>query len=142
DQQDADRHVVQDGMRRSVDEILTIVNSFDPHAGRQNPGRIDTLDFSLHPLDGRTALLTAAHQDDALNDIVVVVLAGNTEAGLMPDDDRPNIPDQDRVSAGLRQHGVVDVIARPYQPDTTHDRRLRAEIDDVSADIQVAAAQR
>ena len=133
---------MQDSVRRGVDEILTIINALNSYAGRQNPGDIDTLDFGLQPLDGRSALLAAAHQNDAFDDIVVVVLAGNAEARLMPDDNRRNVSNQNRIAFGLRQHGIVDVIARPYQPDTPHNCRLRAQIDDISADIQVASAQR
>ena len=43
------------------------------------------VDLGLDALDGRHALLAATHQHDALDDVVVVVLAGDAEARLMAD---------------------------------------------------------
>ena len=59
----------------------------------------------------------------------------------MTDDHGGDIADQNRIAAGLGQHRILDVVDRADQADPAHDCRLRTEIDDVSADIQVAAAQ-
>ena len=72
-------------LRGDVDEVLAIVDALDAHAGRQDVRTVDALDFALDALDGRHALLAAAHQHDALHDVVVGILAGDAEARLVPD---------------------------------------------------------
>ena len=49
DQHDADDHVVQDGARGDVDQVLAVVDALDAHAGRQDTGRVDPLDLLLRP---------------------------------------------------------------------------------------------
>ena len=100
------------------------------------------LDLLLDALDRGRTLLAAAHQHDALDDIVFRILAGDAEPRLMPHDDGRNIPHQHRVAVTLRQHRIVELLDRANEADTAHHGRLGAEIDDVAADIDVAVRQR
>src|SRR5215475_10319264 len=127
DQPDPEHHVVEDRPSRDVDELLAIV---------------DALDLLLDPPDGRHALLATAHQDDALHDIVVIVLAGNAETRLVPDDDLGDVLHQHGVAADLGQHGVVEIVERADEANATHHRRLAANIERVAADIDVAVVER
>ena len=142
DQQDAERHIVQDRSRGDVDEVLAIVDPLDAHAGRQNVRAVDPLDFALDTFDRRHALFATAHKHDALDDIVVCVLAGDAEPRFVTDLHRGHVPHQDRVPPALRQHRVAQLLRRADEPDAAHHRRLRANIDGVAADIDVAVIQR
>ena len=57
------------------------------------PSRVDLLDFGLDAADRRHALLAAAHQHDALDDVVVVVLPDDAETRLVADDHGGDIAD-------------------------------------------------
>src|SRR6185437_13786394 len=92
--------------------------------------------------DGRGALLAAPHQHDALNDVVVVVLAGDAEPRLVANLDGGDVLDQYRRAVWRGDHGVLDRIDRPDQADAAHDRRLRADVDGVTANIDVGVADR
>ncbi len=142
DQPDADDHVVKHGRRRDVDQVLAVVDALDPHAGGQEIARVDPLDLGLHALNGRHALLAAAHQHDALDDIVVVVLAGDAEPRLVGDLDIGDVADDDRHAAGLRQHGVADFVERADQADAANHGDLGPDVDGAAADIDVAVVQR
>ena len=90
--------------------------------------------------DGRRALLAAAHQHDALHDVVVLVEAGDAEPRLLADGDGGDVLDQHRIAAALRDHGVGEVVDRADQADAAHHGGLRADIDGIAADIDVGIA--
>ena len=90
-QDDPERHIVQNGMRRDVDQVLAVINAFDPHARRQDVGIVDLRHLLLDTADRRQALFAAAHHDDAFDDVVIVVLAGDAEARLMADGDARDV---------------------------------------------------
>ena len=141
-QRDAERHIVQDGLGRDVDQVLAVIDPLDADARRQDVRIVDALDFALDPLDRRHALLAATHQHDALDDVVIRIVAGDAEARLLPDRDGGHVTDQHRIAVALRQHRVAQVLDRANKPDAPHHRRLRADIDGVAADIDVAVVQR
>src|SRR4029077_2746332 len=93
DQHDAEDHIVQHGASGGVDQLLAVVDLLEPHPRRQDAGRVDLLDFRLDAADRRHALLAAAHQHDALDDVLVAVLPDDAETWLVPDDHRGNIFD-------------------------------------------------
>lgn len=115
-QNDAENKVMKHGIGGNLDKVAAIIDALDPHAGRQNLQLVDPFDFRFHPPDRRQALLAAAHQDDALDDIVVVVPAGDTEPRLVADGDVGNVADADRIAIGRRQHRVTDVVNRANKP--------------------------
>ena len=61
-------------MRGEIDQITAIVDLFDPYPGRQYIRAIDLIHFGFDPPDRRHALLSAAHQHNAFNHIVVIVM--------------------------------------------------------------------
>ena len=91
---------------------------------------------------GRQGLRAAPHQHDALDDVVVVVVAGDAQPRLVADRDGRHVGDQHRRAVAHRQHGVADVGHGADLADAADHRRLRAEIDRVGADIDVGAVQR
>ena len=100
------------------------------------------VDQFLDAGDGRRALFAAPHQHDALNDVVVLVEAGDAEPRLLADRDLRDVADQHRIAARLRHHGVVEVVDRADQADAAHHGGLRADVDGVAADIDVGVGDR
>ena len=80
---DAHHHVVQHGVGGDVDQRAAVVDALDADAGRQDAGAVDLLDLGQHAGQGRQGLRAAPHQHDALDDVVVVVLAGDAEPRLV-----------------------------------------------------------
>ena len=76
-------------MRGDADEIAPVVDALDADAGRQNAASVDFVDFGLDPFDGGYALGAAAHEYDALDDVVHVVVTG------------------DAAGTGVRKHLIV-----------------------------------
>ena len=101
---------------------------------------VDPFDQLLHPRDRRRALLAAPHQHDALDDIVVLVLAGDAEPRLRADRHGGYVLDQNRRSVGRGDHGAGERVDRADQADAAHHRRLLPDIDGVAADIDVGVA--
>ncbi len=89
-----------------------------------------------------TLLRAAAHEHDALNDVVDVVEAGDAEARQIADGHRGHIADDHRRALVVGDQGVADLIGRMNQPDAAHHRGLRAEIDRLAADVDVGVAER
>ncbi|MGY4297252.1 hypothetical protein ACVWXN_005347 [Bradyrhizobium sp. i1.4.4] len=133
---------MQHGVGGEFDQVPAIVDALDAHAGRQDAGVVDGLNELVDALDGWRALLTAAHQDDALHDVVGIVDAGNAETGFLADSDGGDVLDQHRIAVGLRDHGVGEVVDRTDQADAAYHGRLLADIDGVAADIDVGIADR
>ncbi|MGY4471243.1 hypothetical protein ACVWWK_006952 [Bradyrhizobium sp. LB9.1b] len=129
-------------MGGELNQIPAVVDALDAHARRQDAGVVDGLNELVDALDGWRALLAAAHQDDALHDVVGIVEAGNAETRLLADGDGGDVLDQHRVAVGLRHHGVGEVVDRANQADAAHHGRLLTDIDGVAADIDVGIADR
>jgi len=112
DQRDAEGRAVQHRVGGDVDQFLAVIDALDAHARGQHAAIVDPLDLREHALDGRPALLAAAHQHDALDDVVVIVLAGNAKARLVADGDRGDVAHAHGGRAGIGDEGVGDVLDR------------------------------
>ena len=88
DQHDADQHVVQHGARGDVDQLASGRRSCSSRTpgGRMPALLIFSTSASTRRMVGRL-FVAAAHQHDALHDVVVVVLAGDAEPRLVADVD-------------------------------------------------------
>ena len=128
-------------MRGDVDQLPAVVDLLEPHPRRQYPGAVDLLDLGLDAADGGKALLPAAHQHDALDDVLVVVLPDDAETWLIADGHGGDVFDIDRGAVVRRQHRIAQIVHRVDQPDTAHDRGLGTEIDGLAADIDVAVVE-
>src|SRR4029077_19567287 len=137
---DGTRQVLQHRFRRRLDQVLPIVNPLDLDPGRENGGFVDGCHEFFDPRDGWRALLAAPHQHDALDNIVIVVFAGDAKSRLLADGDGGDVLDQHRGAVVRGDHGVGQVVDRTDQTDAAHDRRLRADVEGVAADIDVRIA--
>jgi hypothetical protein len=95
------------------------MSDFD--AGRQNATVVDAIDLCFDPLNCGCALLSAAHEHDALHDVVVVVRAGNAETRCISDNNRRHIANQHWIAASLGKHRTAQILERADQADTAHD---------------------
>ena len=92
--------------------------------------------------DRRQAFCAAPHQHDALDDVVVVVLAGDAEPRLIADRDRRDVPDAapacrcSSVSIVLRMSSIEWI-----RPTPRTIAACGAEIDRLAADIDVAVVE-
>src|SRR5260370_41380740 len=132
---------MKDRLGRDLDEIATIIDPLDPHAGRKNLQGIDFFHFGLNAPDGRQALLATAHQDDALDDVVVIILASDTEPRLVADSHLGDIAHTNWIAIRRSQHRVADVVDRTNKTNTTNDGGLGTDVDRIAADIDVAVIQ-
>src|SRR6202041_1213664 len=139
---DARDHVAQHSAGRDVDQIGTIVDALNAYAWREQAGGVDFIDFGLDPPNGGNALGAAAHQHDALNDVVVVIKAGNPEPRQMINAHLGNVRHVHRNAAGAGDHRAADIIDRMNQSDPAHHQRLSTDIDRLTADIDVGIGQR
>ena len=103
---------------------------------------VDPLDLLLDPLDRGHAFFAAPHQHNALHDVVVVVLAGDSKSRLIGYGDRRHIADDDRHAPDLGQHRIADFVERSNKSHAANDSDLWADVDRAAADIDVAVVQR
>ena len=141
DQQHAHDHVVQDGVGRNVDQCAAVVDPLDPDAWRQHAHAVDLVHLGQDAGQGGQRLRAAPHQDDALDDVVVVVLAGDAEPRLIAYRHRRHVGHQYRGAVARRQQRVADIVHRPDLADAAHDGRLRPDVDGVGTDIDIAVVQ-
>ncbi len=129
-------------MGGDVDQVAPVVDLLDVDARRQKARGVDLLDLGLDRLDGRHALVAAVHQHDALDDVVVPVLAGDAEPGLIAHAHLGHVAQQHRRAARGAQQGVLDLSGRVDQAYAAHDGRLVAEVHRLAADVDVGVVQR
>ena len=109
---------------REVDEFLAVVDAFDFDPRRQDSVVVNAIDFRFDPLNCGCALLSAAHEHDALHNIVVVVHACDAETRRVADNDRRHIANQHRIATGLGKHRTVQILERADQAHAAYDGRL------------------
>ena len=78
-------HVVQHGAGRDVNQIAAVVDTLDADAGRQDPAAVDLVHLRFDALDRRDAFRAAAHEHDALDDVVDIVVARYAQARHIAD---------------------------------------------------------
>src|SRR6266852_5388470 len=140
DQKNAGDHVVQHGRGGDVDQVLAVVDSLDPHAGRQDAGVVDRRHQLFDAQNRWRALLTAAHQHDSLHDVIVLIEAGDAEPRLLANSYGGDILDENRVATTLGHHGAGKIADGTDQADAAHHGGLRSDVDGIAADIDVGIA--
>src|SRR5438132_4957581 len=107
-------------------------------------GRIFEVDLGhllLDPANRRQALFATAHNDDALHDIIIIILPGNAQPGLVTDAYRSDVINSYGHAIDRRDHRVAYLIHRVDQPNAPNDGSLRPEIDRLAPDIDVAVVE-
>ena len=129
-------------VERLVDEPGAVVERHDLHALRQDDA-FSCVDALLHRLQHDRRVLALAHQHDALDDVVVVVLPDDALARHGADVDRARCRlTSIGVPLVLGDDDVADVVRRAQQADAADQELLLALLDVAAAGVRVAAAER
>src|SRR5262249_13597772 len=137
-QGNAKQHIVQHRTHGDRDQIAAIVERLDFHAGWQAAVVIDAFDRRPDARDHVHSALELLHQDDAEDDVVLAVAAGNSESRREADLIVSDVGQHDRQSALLANDDIVDVADRAKHAHTAHIDRLFTHRDGASADVGVA----
>ena len=138
DQRDAEKHIVQHGLHGDGHEIAAVVERHDLDAGRQAAVAVDALDRRRNPPHDIHRALEFLHQDDAGNDVGLVVAPGDPQARGETDLHLGHVRQKDRHAALLQQDDVADVLERGHDAKAAHVDRLLAHGDGAAADVGVA----
>ena len=92
-------------------------------------------------LDGWNALRPAAHEYDALHDIVVRVIAGDAEPWQVLDVHIGDVADKDRRAVDVGDHSVLNAFYRADQADAAHHDSLWSDVDGLAANVDVSVRQ-
>ena len=87
---------------------------------------VEFFGLCFHALEHVLRLLTAQHENDALNRIVILLESEFAEARRMPDGYVANIPDTDGHALIGAHHHVSDVFRVPHQADAANIVKLSA----------------
>jgi hypothetical protein len=138
DEGDAEQHIVHHGAHGDRDQVAAIVIRLDLHARWQAAVAVDALDGRTHARHHIHRAFEFLHQDDAEQDVVLVVARGNSQSGGESDLVMGDIRQHDGQAALLAHHDIVDVADRAQHADSAHVDRLFAHGNRAPADIGVA----
>ena len=124
-------------MRCDVDEIGPIVVRHDLHAVRQN-AVIQRFDLLADPFQRWQRLLAAPHQDDALDDVRLLVLTHLADRHLGADTDFAELLQIDGRAILCGHRDVCNVVGLLEQANTADVVALCADFEIVGADIGIA----
>ena len=110
DEQHPDEEVLEHGVRRQLHEVAAVVVGHDVHARRQDVVLADVVDALVDAGERRRRLAAVAHEDDALDDVGVVVVTDDAEARRRADLGRRRCPSRARDALLLGDDDVLDVV--------------------------------
>ena len=141
DEHGALREVLEDGMEGGINEpgAVVIGDYFDAFG---EDGVVEQLNAGLERREHPGWVLAFAHQHDAGNDIVRVVLPHNAFDGQVAQGDIGDVLDQYGRAVVCGDDDALDLIGGAKQADPPDEILLRALGDLAAADVGVAAAER
>ena len=101
-EQHPDDEVLEHRVRRQLHQVAAVVVGHDVHPRRQDVVRADVVDALVDALQRRLRLAAVAHEDDALDDVRLVVVADDAEARRVADVDVGDVPDARRARPSAR----------------------------------------
>ena len=148
DEGHAEEQVLEHRVRRHFDELAAVVVGNELHPGREQVVLADVLEPLVHAFQGVRRLSAVAHEDDALDDVRVVVVADDAEARREADLDVRDVLHANGDARGLAVHGrlghddVLDVVDVADEADAADVVRLLADDEALAADVGVGVADR
>ena len=136
-EQHPDEEVLDDRVRRQVDERAAVVERLDVHARRQQVIGADVLDAAVNALQRRQGLAAIAHQDRSLDDVRLFLLAHDAEPRHVAFADLRHIAQADRRPLLRGDGDVGDIGETLNQTDAAHRERLFAECEPLAANVLV-----
>ena len=137
-----EHQVVQDGVRRRLDQVRAVVVGRDVHPGRKQVVPPDLGDLGAHALERAPRVAADLHEHDPLDDVVVAVVAHDAEPRRVADRHVRDVADANRRSALGRDDDVADVVEAADQADAAHVEGLFADVQDVGPDVLVRRRER
>ena len=138
---DAAQQVVLDGSRREMNEIAAIVERQDLHVLRQDLA-VELRGLSLNALEDGLRLLAGSQRDDALDGIVLILVAELTEPRCSANDDLPDVLHEHRRSVVYREHDVPDVFRRRDASEPAHVVELPAFGVEAATGVAIVRVER
>ena len=142
DQRNAEQHIVHHRAHGDRNKVAAVVVRLDPDARRQAAVIVDALDGCAHARHHVHRPFQLLHQDDAEEDVVLVVAGGDPQPRRKADLVVRDVGQHNRQSALLAHHDIVDVADRSEHADAAHVDRLLADGDRPAADVGVAGGNR
>src|SRR6516225_1459218 len=102
--------MVKHGASGGVNQLLAVIDLLELHSRRENPRRLDLLHLRLDAADRWSALHTATHQHNALDDVLVVILPDDAETWLIANGDGGHVFDIHGGTVVRRQHRIAEVV--------------------------------
>ena len=97
------------------------------------------LDLLPHALDDLAGILPLAHEDDPLDEVVIVVLAEDAQADACPDAHGANIANAHRRPLLRGHHDVIDVLGGLDEADAAHHEGVLALPNVATSCVRVVA---
>jgi len=141
DQQQAAQEVVLHDLRRQIHEVTAIVERQDLDVLRQDL-RVQLVSLGFNPLQDVLSLFAGPEQDDALDGIVLFLIAELAETRGDTDDYAADVLYQHRSTVMHGYHYVADVLQSVYAPEPAHIKELAALRIETAAGIVVIGRQR
>ena len=128
-------------MKCGVNQPCPVVVRNDLNAFRQN-GLVELFDFCLHRLEHFRRIFTFAHEHDAVDDVVLAILAHQPFARHVVDFHFGHVAHQHGHAVVRVEDDVPDVVGRMEQAEAANKILLRALFDLAAAHVGVATAKR
>jgi len=149
----AEQEIMQNGVGGDAHQRTAVIIRNDPDPRWQRAVAVDPRDLLLHLRKNVVGVLRPSHHDDRGGDVVIPVLAGDSESWHVTDRDFRHILDLDWKAARLGEDHILDVLdmvalgdvvgaAGIDQPDAADVDGLLANRNLAAADIDVGVAER
>jgi hypothetical protein len=146
DEAHPDEEVLDDRVGRQLHQRAAVVIRLDVHPRRQDVVLPDVVDLRVDALQRRLGLAAVAHEDDALDDVGIVVEPDEAEPRREADVDVGHVADADGRSLELGHDDVLDVALgrrpRAEETDAADVVALLAHEEAVAADVLVRVLDR
>ena len=137
DEDDTLQDIVHHGAHGKADKVVAVVERHYLHV----LGQIVVLylaDLRFQSLDNLFGVLALAHDDDALDHIAFLATSHLAEAWRTTLMHSGEVAHKDRRAPDVLHHDVANLVNVVNQSDAAHNIGLRAALDDVAANIDVA----
>ena len=134
--------VLEDRVGRELHEVPAVVVGDDVHPRRQNVVLPDVVDAVVDPAKRARRLPAVAHEDDPLNDVGVVVVTDDPEAGCRADARLGDVADANGDPLRLGEDDVLDVVHVLDETDRADRVGLLADDEALPADVRVRGLHR
>jgi len=121
-------------VRRDLDERAAVVIGDDLHAGGQEVVRPDVVDARVDPFKRGRRLAAVPHQDRALHDVRIGIMADDADARRRPQLDGGEIAHANGGARARRDHDGLDVVHVTDETDAADRVGLLAEREALAAD--------